>query len=198
MPTVKLTVAPAVGKEFTDLSRGLVVAPPGNDLGSWKVKDCDNKTDCDKKRKKGITMKILGKKKSPGLSASWNGPARLFDVNFSAKKRLLRCLVFRKKETYTDCIQGHPSMTPLGRGDIRARISIDNRAPGSGRFPPILPGGKRIEAFPCDPISVTKNNGGWEFGNNAVKEETEKIILGQIKKISKENVLSSKIYGPRK
>jgi len=62
MPTLKLTVAPAVGKEFTDLSRGVVVAPPGNDLGSWKVKDSDNKTDCDKKRKKGITMKILRKK----------------------------------------------------------------------------------------------------------------------------------------
>jgi len=62
--TLKLTVAPAVGNEFTDLSRGLVVAPPGNDLGSWKVKDCDDKTDCDeKKRKKGITMKILGKKR---------------------------------------------------------------------------------------------------------------------------------------
>lgn len=77
-------------------------------------------------------------------------------------------------------------MTPLGRGDNRARISIDNRAPGSGIFPPILPGGKRIEAFPCDPISVTKNNGGGEFGNNAVKE-TEKNYFGtNIKNLERE------------
>jgi len=61
-----LTVAPAVGNEFTDLSRGLVVAPPGNDLDGWKAKDCDDKTDCDEKKEKRDYDENPRKKKTSG------------------------------------------------------------------------------------------------------------------------------------
>jgi len=103
-------------------------------------------------------------------------------VNFSAKEKgCCGVLSFAKKKPIRiasrDIHIQQTIVTPLGGGDNRARISTDNRAPGSGIFPPILPGGKRIEAFPCDPISVTKYNGGGEFGNNAVKE-TEKNYFG--------------------